>query len=118
LPFLSSITFLLSSGLGCKNSKLQAMSLQSHIYAFTKGYGCFFVVLWEVRSQIAWLCPPTRKIVRLVVPGGARGGKKDPDKDKISNLPWRVTRVSPGFARVTRVMGRPAGSTGFGRVVA
>jgi len=42
------------------------------------------------------------------VPGGAGGSKKDPDKDKISNLPWRVTRVSPGFARV---MGRP-GLTG------
>ena len=45
------------------------------------------------------------------MPGGAGGSKKDPDKDKISNLPWRVTRVSPGFARVTRVMGRP-GLTG------
>jgi hypothetical protein len=36
--------------------------------------------------------------VRLVAPGGAGGGKKDPDRDKISNLPWRVTRVLPGFA--------------------
>jgi hypothetical protein len=61
------------------------------------------------------LVPPIRKIVRLVVPGGAGGGEKDPDRDKISNLPWRVTRVSPGFAQV---IGQPAGSTGFGRVVA
>ena len=97
LPFLSSITFLLSSGLGCRNSKLQAMSLRSHIYAFTKGYGCFFVVLWEVRSQIVWPCPPARKIVRLVVPRGAGGGKKNPDRDKISNLPWRVTGSRPGL---------------------
>jgi hypothetical protein len=29
LPFLSSITFLLSFGLGCRNSELQAMSLRS-----------------------------------------------------------------------------------------
>ena len=29
LPFLSSITFLLSSGLGCRNGELQAMSLRS-----------------------------------------------------------------------------------------
>jgi len=39
------------------------------------------------------------------MPGGAGGSKKDPDKDKISNLPWRITQVSPGFARVARVMG-------------
>jgi len=84
-----------------------------------------FVVLWEaflkffeVRSQIAWPCSLVKKIARLVVPGGARGGKKDPDKDKISNLPWRITQVSPGFARVARVMGWPTGSTGFGGVVA
>jgi len=77
-----------------------------------------FVVLWEaflkcfeVTSQIAWPCPQVRKIVRLVVSGGAGGGEKDPNRDKISNLPWRVTRVSLRFARV---MGQPAGSIGFG----
>jgi len=48
---------------------------------------------FEVRSQIAWPYPPARKIVRLVAPGGAGGGKKDPNIDKISNLPWRVTLV-------------------------
>ncbi|KAL9344879.1 hypothetical protein Peur_062554 [Populus x canadensis] len=70
------------------------------------------------RSQIVWPCPPVRKIVRLVVSGGAGGSKKDPDRDKISNLPWRVTRVSLEFARVARVVGQHVGSTGFGRVVA
>jgi hypothetical protein len=31
---------------------------------------------FEVRSQIAWPCPPVRKIVRLVVPGGLEAARK------------------------------------------
>jgi len=53
LPFLSSITFLLGSGLGCKNSELQTMSLLSYIYAFTKGYECFCGPLRNL-SQVFW----------------------------------------------------------------
>jgi hypothetical protein len=109
---------------------MQEQWAPGHVYAIShiclhKGLWVFFVVLWEaflksfeVRSQIVWPCPPVRKIVRLVVSGGAGGSKKDPDRDKISNLPWRVTRVSLEFARVARVVGQHVGSTGFGRVVA
>jgi hypothetical protein len=31
------------------------------------------------------------------VPRGAGGGKKNPDRDKISNLPWRVTGSRPSL---------------------
>ncbi|KAJ6944506.1 hypothetical protein NC652_009785 [Populus alba x Populus x berolinensis] len=59
----------------------------------------FLTQFWawmQEQSQISWPCHPIKKIVRLVVPGGAGDGKKDPDRDKISNLPWRITRVWPG----------------------
>jgi len=77
-----------------------------------------FSGLLKLDLKLPDLVPPVRKIVRLIVPGGAKGGEKDPDRNKISNLPWKVTPVSPEFARVARVIGQPAGSTGFGRVIA
>ncbi|KAF1876549.1 hypothetical protein Lal_00021263 [Lupinus albus] len=47
-------------------------------------------------------CPPARYIASPDAAGGAGGGKKDPDKDRISNLPCRVT-TAPGEAGCLRV---------------
>lgn len=35
-------------------------------------------------------CPPARNTVRLVAPGGAGGGRKEPESDRISNRPCSV----------------------------
>ncbi|WVZ09413.1 hypothetical protein V8G54_013943 [Vigna mungo] len=50
-------------------------------------------------------CPPARYIVKPVAAGGAGGGRKDPARDKISNLPWSVTMApeEAGWRRVTLV---------------
>ncbi|KAF4388147.1 hypothetical protein G4B88_021843 [Cannabis sativa] len=44
-------------------------------------------------------------MVRLVAPGGAGGGKNDPERESISNLPCRVTTApaAAGCRRVTFV---------------
>ncbi|KAL9401433.1 hypothetical protein Peur_005282 [Populus x canadensis] len=76
-----------------------------------------FSSLLKLDLKSPGLVPPVRKIVRLVMPGGVGGSKKDPNRNKISNLSWRVTRVSPGFAQVARVKGRPVGSIKFDQVI-
>nr|GLL25858.1 uncharacterized protein LOC109506734 [Ipomoea trifida] len=50
-------------------------------------------------------CSPAKYIVRLVAPGGAGGGRNDPERERISNLPCSVTTVpaAADWRRVTSV---------------
>ncbi|KAF5822545.1 hypothetical protein HanXRQr2_Chr01g0027851 [Helianthus annuus] len=47
-------------------------------------------------------CPPAKYMVKLVAPGGAGGGKKDPDNERISNRPGSV-RTDPAAVGCLRV---------------